>query len=45
MSREFIGRTFVEHAGYNPVAEVNNIIILYPQISRSLVNPQGCYDW
>jgi hypothetical protein len=29
--REQIGRNFVEHAGYNHVAEKNNIIVLYPQ--------------
>lgn len=38
---------YVEHGGYNEWAEANNIIILYPQASTSLVpnNPNACFDW
>lgn len=43
--RQIIGTTFAEHAGYNQVAEVNNIIILYPQTHSSTLNPNGCFDW
>ncbi|XP_046333528.2 uncharacterized protein LOC124116296 [Haliotis rufescens] len=46
MQRETIGDVFAKHAGYNEVAELNNIIILYPQIkSDSISNPNGCWDW
>ncbi|GAB6023186.1 hypothetical protein CHUAL_008010 [Chamberlinius hualienensis] len=48
MGRQIIGERFVRHAGYNDVAELNNIIILYPQVAISLFipfNPIGCYDW
>ncbi len=45
---ETIGRELVEHAGYNEWADSNNIIILYPQTKKSIVNPvnpMGCWDW
>lgn len=45
---EFVGRAFVEDAGYNRWAEANRIVVLYPQARRSLLlplNPQGCWDW
>jgi hypothetical protein len=48
MSRGVIGTQFVEHSGYNKIAEVNNIIVLYPQTRRSFLfprNPSSCYDW
>ena len=50
-----IGRRFVEGAGYNPWAEANRLIVLYPQtIARNgwaagsyrwVLNPKGCWDW
>ncbi|XP_064595458.1 poly(3-hydroxybutyrate) depolymerase-like [Liolophura sinensis] len=43
--RYFIGNTFARHAGYNEVGELNNILILYPQVISSLTNPLGCWDW
>ena len=46
MYRESVGETYVRNAGYNEVADLNDIIILYPQaIANSLVNPLGCWDW
>lgn len=29
----------------NNWADTNNIVVLYPQVSASLTNPQGCWDW
>ena len=41
-----IGTKFVELTGYNEVAETNNLVILYPQVSKSMIkNPNGCWDW
>jgi hypothetical protein len=41
-----IGKVYVEKAGYNEVADLNNFIILYPQAINSLMsNPNGCFDW
>jgi poly(3-hydroxybutyrate) depolymerase len=45
MSREEIGTIYVQHAGYNQLAEVNNIIILYPQTRISEGNRNSCWDW
>ena len=47
MSIEYIGFQFVQHAGYNEIAELNNFIILYPQIERSEIWPRNhaaCWD-
>lgn len=44
-SRGILGDVFAAHAGYNGVAEVNNIIVLYPQIMVTPLNPAGCWDW
>jgi hypothetical protein len=40
-----IGKDYMELTGINDVAESNNLIVLYPQIKKSLVNPKGCWDW
>lgn len=39
---------FVREAGYLEVAELNNIIVIFPQVRGSRVfptNPMGCWDW
>lgn len=44
----FVGRAFINNAGYNGWAEANDIVVLYPQAARSLsapLNPLGCWDW
>ena len=38
-----IGDDFVRHAGYNRWADVNRIVVLYPQTSEQATN--GCWDW
>jgi poly(3-hydroxybutyrate) depolymerase len=43
-----IGTEFVTNSGLNEIAESNNIIILYPQAKKSILNPSnpnGCFDW
>ena len=43
-----IGDHFYAHAGYNEVADTNNIIVLYPQVAPSQLypyNPKGCWDF
>lgn len=43
-----IGAVYVTNAGYNKHAELNNIIVVYPQATTSYfnpMNPQGCFDW
>jgi hypothetical protein len=46
--QELIGMQFVKYTGYNEWAESNQIIVLYPQTTRSDLipyNPKGCWDW
>jgi poly(3-hydroxybutyrate) depolymerase len=45
---DFIGRAFARRAGYNRWADANRIVVLYPQVAKSLyapLNPRGCWDW
>ncbi|CAH1781748.1 unnamed protein product [Owenia fusiformis] len=36
---------YARNTGYNEVGELNNIIILHPQIEPTDDNPGGCWDW
>jgi hypothetical protein len=47
MYSQVINDTFVKNAGYNQLAEANNIIVLYPQTRLHWLdpsNPLGCFD-
>jgi hypothetical protein len=35
---------FVKIGGFNELAELNNIIVLYPQTRPTIPNPLGCFD-
>ena len=46
--KQLIGTEFIQHSGFNQVADANDIIILYPQTKVTIVsnmNPNGCWDW
>jgi poly(3-hydroxybutyrate) depolymerase len=40
-----VGTAFVDRANLNQYADTNNLVVLYPQATASLVNPNGCWDW
>ena len=42
---EFIEDRFATQAGFNEWAEPNDIVVVYPQVEKSLFNPKGCWDW
>lgn len=45
---QLVGDAFHTRAGYNAVADSNDIIVLYPQVRRSGFfphNPLGCWDY
>ena len=42
---EKVGDKFIRHAGYNRWADANGIIVLYPQTTATVRNPNGCWDW
>lgn len=47
-SADAIGTELADHAGFNRWAESNDIVVLYPQVEKSLaapMNPLGCWDW
>jgi hypothetical protein len=43
----FVGDAFVRRAGYLEVAEANRMVLLFPQVEKSLqpLNAYGCWDW
>ena len=42
---EFVDDRFVANAGLNEWAATNRIVVVYPQVESSLMNPKGCWDW
>ncbi len=40
-----VGKNFVKNAGYNDWAESNNVVVLYPSMMPSMMNPMSCWDW
>jgi hypothetical protein len=46
-SAEVVGDKFYAHTGYNQWADSNRMLVLYPQVNKSLLplNPNGCWDW
>lgn len=40
-----IGKAYVTKTGLNAYADANQLVILYPQVEKSTMNPLGCWDW
>lgn len=40
-----LGMAFIEQSGYLPWAEANDLVLAFPQVAPSAVNPLGCWDW
>lgn len=40
-----VGDAFVKGSGYARWAETNRLILLFPQVKPSSLNPNGCWDW
>lgn len=40
-----LGETFVRETGYARWADTNRVVVLFPQTSASLLNPNACWDW
>ena len=47
VEKSFVGDEYIKRIGFLPLAEDNDIILMFPQIKHSLVhgNPLGCWDW
>ena len=46
-SAESVGNQFYTDTGYNNWADSNKLLVLYPQVNKSMIpsNPEGCWDW
>ncbi len=44
-NRAAAGDAFVHGSGYANWADANALIVLFPEVAASSVNPQGCWDW
>ncbi|RQR38384.1 MULTISPECIES: poly(3-hydroxybutyrate) depolymerase [unclassified Burkholderia] len=40
-----VGERMIRGVGYNEIADTNRLIVLYPQVEKSAVNPLGCWDF
>ncbi len=40
-----VGDRFVKNSGYARWAESNRVVLLFPQVVSSPLNPKGCWDW
>lgn len=45
--KSVVGNVYAKNSGYNQVADLNNFIVIYPQVKSSIYggNPSGCWDW
>ena len=44
-NRDQVGMTFIEGSGYARWADSNRLVILFPQVEASILNPKACWDW
>jgi hypothetical protein len=40
-----IGMTFIEGSGFARWADTNRLVVLFPQVEASILNPKACWDW
>ena len=44
-NRAYVGDAFIRESGFARWADANRLIVLFPQIMATAINPQGCWDW
>ena len=42
---EVVGTDFIKQSGYLQQADARNLVLVFPQVSKTLPNPKGCWDW
>lgn len=42
---EAVGTDFIKQSGYLQQADARDLVMVFPQIQRTLTNPKGCWDW
>lgn len=40
-----IGLTFIQKSKYTRYADTNQMVVLFPQAMKTVLNPKGCFDW
>ena len=43
-NRDQVGMAFIEGSGFAGWADTNNLVILFPQVEASILNPKACWD-
>jgi poly(3-hydroxybutyrate) depolymerase len=43
--QESIGNVYAVHTGLNDWAEESDVVVVYPYVRKTLLNPLGCWDW
>jgi len=44
-NRDAVEAAFTRDTGYGRWADANSVIILFPEVEKSALNPMGCWDW
>lgn len=44
-NRDAVKAAFIRDAGYGRWADANKVIVLFPEVGKTALNPQGCWDW
>ena len=40
-----VGTYYISETGYMEMAETNDLIVLFPQVKKGVMNPHGCWDF
>mgnify|MGYP006159085413 CR=1 FL=1 len=40
-----VGDVYARFTGLNEYADSNQLVVFYPQADKSMMNPNGCWDW
>ncbi|MBU2583638.1 MAG: PHB depolymerase family esterase [Alphaproteobacteria bacterium] len=44
-NRDAVKTAFTRDAGYGRWADANKVVVLFPEVGKSALNPLGCWDW
>lgn len=44
-NQQTVGDAFIKTTGFARWADTNKLIVVFPQVATSALNPQGCWDW
>lgn len=44
-NRETVDDQFITQSGFSRWADTNSLIVLFPQVATTPLNPQACWDW